>query len=42
MVVKLRRKVFVLAPERVDILEKEGFNLTAITCMGLRNLTKIT
>lgn len=42
MVVKLRTKLFILAPEKVDILELEGFNLTALTCMSLGDLTKKT
>jgi len=41
-VVKLRTKLFILAPEKVYILEVEGFNLTALTCMGLGDLTKKT
>lgn len=41
-VVKLRTKLFILAPEKVDILEMEGFNLTVMTCTGLGDLTKKT
>lgn len=42
LVVKLRTKLFILAPAKVNILEMEGFNLTAMTCMGLGDLTKKT
>lgn len=42
VVVKLRTKLFILAPEKVDILEMEGFNMTVMTCMGLGDLAKKT
>lgn len=34
LVVKLRTKLFIQAPAKVNILEMEGFNLTVMTCMG--------
>lgn len=41
-VVKLRTKLFILAPEKVSILEMEGSNLTVMTYKGLGDLTKKT
>lgn len=42
MMIKLRTKLFILAPETVDIWEIGGFNLTLMTCMGWGDVTKKT
>lgn len=42
MMIKLRTKLFILTPETVDIREIGEFNLTMMTCMGWRDVTKKT